>query len=139
MHITCMHSCKPAHVYTQKDTCHRLAGVALGPAVLFFGCRTREADYIYREELEGYVAAGALTTLHVAFSRQGTDKDYVQHHMERHAAEVGGVRLLMSCALCGCPMHLDTGGCQPLANMHMWQPHAVEHNHVCWCPLAPCK
>lgn len=42
---------------------------ALGPAVLFFGCRTRKGDYIYEEELADYVKAGDLTNLHVAFSR----------------------------------------------------------------------
>jgi NADPH-ferrihemoprotein reductase len=59
----------------------------LGPAVLFFGCRHRNHDYIYEAELQGAVEAGALSALHVAFSRMGPQKDYVQHHME---AQAGG-------------------------------------------------
>lgn len=47
------------------------AGAQLGPANLFFGCRTRKADFIYQGELEGAVAEGALSQLHVAFSREG--------------------------------------------------------------------
>jgi len=62
------------------------AGTALGPATLFFGCRAREQDYIYAADLAGFLRSGALSALHVAFSREGADKDYVQHHMARDAA-----------------------------------------------------
>lgn len=61
----------------------------LGPAVLFFGCRHRNHDYIYEAELNAAVETGALSKLHVAFSRMGAQKDYVQHHME---AQAGGLR-----------------------------------------------
>ena len=64
------------------------AGATLAPAVLFFGCRSKAADYIYQDELASCVASGALSTLHVAFSRDGKNKDYVQHHLARAAADV---------------------------------------------------
>ena len=63
-----------------------LAGTKVGPAVLFFGCRNRAHDYIYEAELAAYLEASALTSLHVAFSRDtpnGGAKVYVQHHLER--------------------------------------------------------
>lgn len=41
----------------------------VGDAWLFFGCRHEARDYLYREELEGYVADGTLTQLVTAFSR----------------------------------------------------------------------
>jgi hypothetical protein len=62
------------------------AGTALGPATLFFGCRARDQDYIYAAELAGFLRSGALSALHVAYSREGAEKDYVQHHMARDAA-----------------------------------------------------
>lgn len=52
-------------------------GKALGQAMLFFGCRHPDQDFIYREELEGFAEDG-VADLHVAFSRQEKKKTYVQ-------------------------------------------------------------
>jgi len=62
---------------------------ALGASsnVLFFGCRSREADYFYETELEAMVAQRQLT-LFVAFSRDTTKKVYVQHEIIRNATLV---------------------------------------------------
>lgn len=40
---------------------------------MFFGCRHKNEDYIYQEELEKAEKNGVLTQLHVAFSR---DQDH---------------------------------------------------------------
>lgn len=56
----------------------REASKATGPAILFFGCRNDD-DYIYKEEMEGFLARGVLQDLQVAFSRKVKGKkDYVQ-------------------------------------------------------------
>jgi len=61
----------------------------LGPGVLFFGCRTSKHDYIYQEELQRAVlSGGGLSSLNVAFSREGPKKDYVQHHMAKQAKDL---------------------------------------------------
>lgn len=78
----------PFRGFIQERLVAAKRAAALGPALLFFGCRSRQHDYIYREELEGAVAGGALSALHVAFSRETSVKDYVQHHMQRQGAEV---------------------------------------------------
>ena len=57
----------------------------LGPALLYFGCRRREQDYIYQQELAAYEEAGIISRLSVAFSREKADKEYVQHHLEKDA------------------------------------------------------
>src|SRR3546814_390722 len=52
-----------------------------GENILFFGCKNRELDFIYRDELEQFQDDGTLTTTHLAFSREQSHKVYVQHLM----------------------------------------------------------
>ncbi|KJE94391.1 5-methyltetrahydrofolate-homocysteine methyltransferase reductase [Capsaspora owczarzaki ATCC 30864] len=42
---------------------------AFGRTTLFFGCRNQKHDFLYEEQLRQLVACGALTSLHVCFSR----------------------------------------------------------------------
>lgn len=68
----------------------RHANKAPGRSWLFFGDRRRATDFLYGDELAGFVDAGTLTRFDVAFSRDGADgvpKTYVQHRMLEHAAE----------------------------------------------------
>lgn len=51
--------------------------------VLYFGCRARETDFLYREELEAAQNEGTLTSLQVAFSREQAEKVYVQDLIRR--------------------------------------------------------
>jgi sulfite reductase (NADPH) flavoprotein alpha-component len=61
---------------------------ASGKAWLFCGARRRATDFLYGDELQAFVRSGVLTRLDVAFSRELASKDYVQHHMAEHAAEL---------------------------------------------------
>jgi len=68
----------------------RHANKAPGLSWLFFGDRRRATDFLYGEELQGFVDSGTLTRLDCAFSRDGADgepKTYVQHRMLEQAAE----------------------------------------------------
>jgi cytochrome P450/NADPH-cytochrome P450 reductase len=62
-------------------------GRALGPAMLFFGCRHPERDFLYAEELEEHARAG-IVELHVAFSRRDSRKTYVQDLLKEQASRV---------------------------------------------------
>lgn len=66
----------------------RQATSAPGKAWLFFGDRRRATDFLYGDELTGFVDCGVLTRLDVAFSREADEpKTYVQHRMKENAAE----------------------------------------------------
>ena len=62
-------------------------GRTLGQAMLFFGCRHPEQDFIYADELREHVAAG-IVDLHLAFSRHDGRKTYVQDLLREQAEGV---------------------------------------------------
>lgn len=51
--------------------------------VLYFGCRSRDIDYLYKDELLAAESDGSLTSLQLAFSREQDKKVYVQDVMKR--------------------------------------------------------
>lgn len=59
----------------------RAVNKAAGKSWLFFGDQHEATDFLYKEELEGYVKEGSLTKLDTAFSRDTEQKVYVQHKM----------------------------------------------------------
>jgi len=61
---------------------------ATGRNWLFFGDQKCATDFLYREELEEFQREGQLTRLDVAWSRDQTEKVYVQHQMLERAREV---------------------------------------------------
>src|SRR5207253_2925403 len=68
----------PFRGFLQERAARKADGATLGPAMLFFGCRHPEQDFLYRDELQAYAADG-ITELHTAFSRGDGPKTYVQH------------------------------------------------------------
>uniref|UniRef100_A0A2K6DWE5 Methionine synthase reductase n=1 Tax=Macaca nemestrina TaxID=9545 RepID=A0A2K6DWE5_MACNE len=70
-----------------------------GAVWLFFGCRHKDRDYLFRKELRHFLKHGILTHLKVSFSRdapvgeeEATAK-YVQDNIQLHGQEV--VRILL--------------------------------------------
>ena len=68
----------PMRAFLQERAFLKKQGTAVGDAVLFFGCRNRDKDFIYEDELLAYTRSGALTSLETAFSRDQERKVYVQ-------------------------------------------------------------
>ncbi len=66
----------------------RMAGKAPGRNWLFFGHQRRDCDFFYEDELAGMKAAGALTRLSLAWSRDGSEKFYVQDRMRQLGREL---------------------------------------------------
>ena len=66
----------------------RSAKKSPGKNWLFFGDQHEAFDFLYEDELGGYVDDGLLTRLDTAFSRDGEKKVYVQDRMRENAAEL---------------------------------------------------
>jgi cytochrome P450 / NADPH-cytochrome P450 reductase len=68
----------PFRGFLQERAALKAKGATLGPAMLFFGCRHPDRDYLYADELKAFEASG-ITELHTAFSRSEGPKTYVQN------------------------------------------------------------
>src|SRR5262249_43277963 len=58
----------PFRGFLQERAARKAIGATLGPAMLFFGCRHPDQDYLYADELKA-LAADGITELFTAFSR----------------------------------------------------------------------
>jgi sulfite reductase (NADPH) flavoprotein alpha-component len=68
----------------------RMATKASGKNCLFFGHQRRDYDFFYEDELAGMKAAGVLTHLYLAWSRDDAEKFYVQDRMLQVGRELWG-------------------------------------------------
>ena len=68
----------PFRGFLQEREARKASDASLGPAMLFFGCRHPDQDFLYADELRAFAAAG-IAELHTAFSRGEGPKTYVQH------------------------------------------------------------
>ncbi|XP_062235204.1 methionine synthase reductase [Platichthys flesus] len=88
---------------------------AFGETWLFFGCRHRDGDYLFREELEGFVTSGVLNHLKVCFSRDAPEQEeqkevatsvarprYVQHNLLLNSRDVTDILLKRNGSLYVC-------------------------------------
>jgi sulfite reductase (NADPH) flavoprotein alpha-component len=66
----------------------RMATKAPGRNWLFFGHQRHDYDFFYEDELAGMKAAGVLTRLSLAWSRDGEEKFYVQDRMRQAGREL---------------------------------------------------
>ena len=61
---------------------------AKGKSWLFFGERNYTNDFLYQLDWQDHIAAGALTNIDVAFSRDQPEKIYVQHRLWERRADI---------------------------------------------------
>jgi cytochrome P450 / NADPH-cytochrome P450 reductase len=79
----------PMRAFLWERLALKREGVALAEAALFNGIRSRDVDYIYRDEIEQFTAEGVLDHAHVATSRERPDsRVYVQDRLREQGALV---------------------------------------------------
>lgn len=77
----------PFRGFLQERAKLKSEGVALGEAILFFGCRHPDQDHVYRDEMKAWAAAG-VAVIHTAYSRLDGSKTYVQDLVRREREAV---------------------------------------------------
>ena len=77
----------PFRGFLQERAARKAKGATLGPAMLFFGCRHPEQDFLYADELKAFAADG-VSELHTAFSRGDGPKTYVQNLLAQQKDKV---------------------------------------------------
>ncbi|WP_394729208.1 bifunctional cytochrome P450/NADPH--P450 reductase [Altererythrobacter sp. GH1-8] len=77
----------PFRGFLQQRAMLKEQGETLGDAMLFFGCRHRDHDFLYRDELEAFDRNG-IVSLHTAFSREDSRRRYVQDLIAKEADRV---------------------------------------------------
>ncbi|MGB0973061.1 MAG: cytochrome, partial [Mycobacterium sp.] len=77
----------PFRGFLQERAAQKTAG-ALGPVLLFYGCRLPESDFIYEDEIQGFVDDGVVEVI-TAYSgvRDGT-RAWVQDKIVEHSQRV---------------------------------------------------
>ncbi|KAI9727015.1 MAG: NADPH-cytochrome P450 reductase [Cirrosporium novae-zelandiae] len=82
----------PFRGFVQERAAQAKAGEKVGKTILFFGCRKRDEDFLYKDEWEEYKnVLGDSFEFVTAFSREQSKKVYVQHRLREYAIEVNSL------------------------------------------------
>ncbi|KAL9596327.1 MAG: hypothetical protein Q9219_005881 [cf. Caloplaca sp. 3 TL-2023] len=76
----------PFRGFIQERAAQAKAGEKVGKTILFYGCRKPSEDFLYKDEWETYKEAlGDMFELFTAFSRETSQKVYVQQRLAEQA------------------------------------------------------
>ncbi len=63
----------PFRGFLQERAARKAGGSSLGPAMLFFGCRHPDQDYLYADELKAFEASGITETAHRVLAQRRSE------------------------------------------------------------------
>src|SRR3954454_2412523 len=78
----------PFRGFLQERESLRAKGVPIATSLLFLGCRDREDDLLYADELKAYEVNGVATLITACSRVKGYPHRYVQHALEASADQV---------------------------------------------------
>ncbi|PNY18614.1 Sulfite reductase [NADPH] flavoprotein component [Tolypocladium capitatum] len=93
----------PFRAFVQYRAMQKAQGKEIGAILLYLGSRHQREEYLYGEEWEAYLAAGVVTLIGSAFSRDQPQKIYIQDRMRQTLDDIvrAYVREEGSFYLCG--------------------------------------
>jgi sulfite reductase (NADPH) flavoprotein alpha-component len=94
----------PFRAFVQERAYQKqVLGQEIGSVLLYLGSRHQREEYLYGEEWEAYQAAGIITLIGAAFSRDQPHKIYIQDRMRQTLEEIrqAYIRETGSFYLCG--------------------------------------
>lgn len=78
----------PFKAFLEEKMWQRQQGHDIGEVYLFLGSRHQREEYLYGEQFEAFKAAGVLTHIGAAFSRDQPEKIYIQHRIKQAKKEL---------------------------------------------------
>ncbi|WP_294239237.1 cytochrome P450 [uncultured Sphingomonas sp.] len=123
----------PFRGFLQERAVRKAAGERLGPALLFFGARDPDSDFLYRDELEDWQDMGVVS-LRMAFSATGRDGIVrVQDAIRRDRTEIAalfraGARIL----LCGDGERMAPAVRETFIRIYEAETHASHAEALAW-------
>jgi sulfite reductase (NADPH) flavoprotein alpha-component len=78
----------PFRAFVQHRALEKAQGKEIGSVLLYMGSRHQREEYCYGEEWEAYQAAGVITLLGRAFSRDQPEKIYIQDRMRQTISDI---------------------------------------------------
>jgi cytochrome P450/NADPH-cytochrome P450 reductase len=81
----------PFRGFLQERAVQAANGQKVGPALLFFGCDHPDVDYLYRDELAQWEAAGVVSVRPAFYKAPQGDVTFVQHRVWQDRADVSAL------------------------------------------------
>lgn len=78
----------PFRAFVQYRAMQKAQGKDIGSILLYLGSRHQREEYLYGEEWEAYLAAGVVTLIGSAFSRDQPQKIYIQDRMRQTLGDI---------------------------------------------------
>ncbi|CAM1502059.1 Fc.00g040430.m01.CDS01 [Cosmosporella sp. VM-42] len=78
----------PFRAFVQYRAMQKSQGKEIGSILLYLGSRHQREEYLYGEEWEAYLAAGVVTLVGAAFSRDQPQKIYIQDRMRQTLKDI---------------------------------------------------
>ncbi|MGI9357184.1 MAG: bifunctional cytochrome P450/NADPH--P450 reductase [Rhizobiaceae bacterium] len=122
----------PFRGFLQERAALKADSKTLGPAMLFFGCRHPEQDFIYEDELKAFEKDG-IADLHVAFSRKERKRVYVQDVLRDQRDAVWAlIEKGAKIFVCGDGGHMEPDVRRALALMYREETDCSEDEAEAW-------